>query len=96
MFSLGQLHLTWHYLRSLREKPRTPKKITDWPKVTVQLAIYNERYVVNRLIDAICAFDYPADCLEIQVLDDSTDETVDIIAEKVEAYQKEDTNKADL
>jgi len=87
MFSLGQLHLTWHYLRSLREKPRTPRKITDWPKVTVQLPIYNERYVVQRLIDAICAFDYPADRLEIQVLDDSTDETVDIIAEKVEAYQ---------
>lgn len=92
MFSMGQLHLTWHYLKSLREPAQIPKQITDWPRVTIQLPIYNERYVVQRLIDAICAFDYPADCLEIQVLDDSTDETVDIIAEKVADYQSQGIN----
>ncbi|MEM6844904.1 MAG: glycosyltransferase [Bacteroidota bacterium] len=92
MFSVAQLHLTWHYLRSLREKSRPPKTIVDWPKVTVQLPIYNERYVVERLIDAICAFDYPADQLEIQILDDSTDETVEIIAKKVADYQTKGIN----
>lgn len=87
LFSLGQLHLTWHYLRSLRSPPPPPREIVEWPMVTVQLPIYNERYVVQRLIDAIVAFDYPADRLEIQVLDDSTDETVEIIAEKVAEYR---------
>ncbi len=47
----------------------------DWPHVTVQLPVYNERYVVQRLIEAACALDYPKDRLEIQVLDDSNDET---------------------
>ncbi|MBM3265474.1 MAG: glycosyltransferase family 2 protein [candidate division Zixibacteria bacterium] len=51
---------------------------SPYPVVTVQLPIYNERYVVERLIDAVCAMDYPPDRLEIQVLDDSTDETADI------------------
>ncbi|MBU4198928.1 MAG: glycosyltransferase family 2 protein [Verrucomicrobia bacterium] len=49
--------------------------IADWPRITVQLPIYNERYVVERLIQAACALEYPRDRLEIQVLDDSNDET---------------------
>ena len=49
---------------------------TSWPRVTVQLPVYNERCIVERLIDAAAALDYPADRLEIQVLDDSDDETV--------------------
>lgn len=48
---------------------------TEWPRVTVQLPIFNEQYVVNRLIEAACALDYPPGRLEIQILDDSTDET---------------------
>lgn len=88
LFSLGQLHLTWHYLRSLKENTKTPAtEPLVWPGVTVQLPIYNEMYVVSRLIDAVASFDYPLDKLEIQVLDDSTDETVDIIAQKVKLYQ---------
>ena len=53
--------------------------LTSFPKVTVQLPIFNERYVVRRLIQAVSAFDYPASQLEIQVLDDSTDDTSEII-----------------
>lgn len=49
-----------------------------WPHVTVQLPIFNERYVVRRLIESVCRLDYPKDLLEVQVLDDSTDDTVDI------------------
>ena len=50
----------------------------DWPKVTIQLPIFNERYVVERLIRSVCRFDYPRELLEVQILDDSTDDTVDI------------------
>jgi cellulose synthase/poly-beta-1,6-N-acetylglucosamine synthase-like glycosyltransferase len=50
----------------------------NWPMVTIQLPIYNERYVVKRLIQSVCRFDYPRELLEIQILDDSTDDTVDI------------------
>ncbi len=55
---------------------KTP--VTDWPHVTIQLPIYNERYVVERLIETVCRIDYPANLLEVQVLDDSTDDTVKI------------------
>ncbi len=50
----------------------------DWPHVTIQLPIYNERYVVQRLIESVCKIDYPKNLLEVQVLDDSTDDTVKI------------------
>jgi len=56
--------------------------------VTIQLPLYNELYVVERLIDAVCAIDYPKDKLEIQVLDDSTDETVEVAAKIVEEKKK--------
>ncbi len=52
-----------------------PPAIETWPVVTIQLPIFNEMYVADRLIDAVCEIDYPLDKLEIQVLDDSTDET---------------------
>ena len=58
------------------------------PPVTVQLPIYNELYVAERVIDAACRLDYPADRLEIQVLDDSTDETADLIAHVVDEYRR--------
>ncbi|WP_317233015.1 MULTISPECIES: cellulose synthase family protein [Pontibacter] len=85
-YSLVQLHLTWLYLT------RTPTQVPtvipkDWPTVTVQLPVYNERYVVSRLIDAVAAFDYPKDKLQIQLLDDSTDETTTLIAEKIKLLQ---------
>ena len=54
-----------------------------WPRVTIQLPIYNERYVVDRLLEAAAAVDYPRDLLEVQVLDDSTDETRGLVERKV-------------
>jgi len=59
----------------------------DWPMVTTQLPIYNESQVVERLIDAVAAMDYPRDRHEIQVLDDSTDETRDIVDRLVDRYR---------
>ena len=59
----------------------------DLPIVTVQLPLYNEQYVAARLIDAMAQLDYPSDKLEIQVLDDSTDETIEIVKKKVEEWK---------
>jgi cellulose synthase/poly-beta-1,6-N-acetylglucosamine synthase-like glycosyltransferase len=90
-YSLVQLHLTYLYLHAKgKSHPSPPAPATDagWPVVTVQLPVYNEMYVVERLLDAVAAFDYPADKLQIQVLDDSTDETTDLIRQKVAHYQK--------
>ena len=59
----------------------------DWPFVTVQLPIYNEMYVIERLIDSITEFDYPHDRFEIHILDDSNDETLEITRKKVAEYK---------
>jgi len=74
--------------KALRQHAEIKKKFyrdvppRNWPKVTIQLPIFNERYVVERLILSVCRFDYPRELLEIQVLDDSTDDTV-VIARSV-------------
>lgn len=89
LYSLVQLSLVFHYIKAKR-KPASEKKpngFETWPRVTVQLPVYNERYVVQRLIDAAMALDYPHDRIEIQVLDDSTDDTTHMIAEAVDKYQ---------
>ena len=67
-----------HEYRKNTTAARPPAAPDRSPVVTIQLPIYNEMYVADRLIDAVCAIDYPKDRLEIQVLDDSTDETRDI------------------
>jgi cellulose synthase/poly-beta-1,6-N-acetylglucosamine synthase-like glycosyltransferase len=63
------------YYRHRRDTPEPAGSLPTLPRVTVQLPIYNEVYVVERLIEAVAAIDYPRDLLEIQVLDDSDDET---------------------
>lgn len=64
----------------------------DLPTVTVQLPIYNEKYVVTGLIEAACAIDYPRKRLQIQVLDDSTDDTTALIARTVDQWQQAGLN----
>jgi cellulose synthase/poly-beta-1,6-N-acetylglucosamine synthase-like glycosyltransferase len=66
--------------------PNPPRHFDALPMVTVQLPIFNEQFVVDRLIEAICAMDYPREKLLIQVLDDSTDETQGVAAALVERY----------
>ena len=84
IFSLTQLNLLLNFLKASKKKDILPDfKRGDLPKVTIQLPIFNELYVVERLLDTIILMDYPNDKLEIQVLDDSTDETVEITAKKV-------------
>ncbi len=85
-FSIGQLHLTWHYLQS-KKKKQPDFFLRDFPTVTIQLPIYNEKYVVERLLDAITKFDFPKEKMEIQILDDSTDDTTEIILRKLEVLR---------
>jgi cellulose synthase/poly-beta-1,6-N-acetylglucosamine synthase-like glycosyltransferase len=66
--------------------PNPPRLFEELPRVTIQLPIYNEQFVIDRLIDAICAIEYPREKLEIQVLDDSTDETQEVAAGIVERF----------
>jgi cellulose synthase/poly-beta-1,6-N-acetylglucosamine synthase-like glycosyltransferase len=71
--------MVYHYMKQ-RGLEYIQPILMQTPVVTVQLPLFNELYVVNRLIDAVCALEYPKDKLEVQVLDDSTDETVDLVA----------------
>lgn len=87
-----ELGLAWSYLKArkeVKEEKRFPDDLADedYPLVTVQLPVFNEMYVMERLIDTVAAFDYPKSRLEIQVLDDSTDETLEISRKKVEEYK---------
>ena len=66
--------------------PNPPRHFDELPMVTVQLPIFNEQFVIDRLIEAVCAMEYPAEKLEIQVLDDSTDETQAVAAGIVDRY----------
>ncbi len=82
-FGLHRWHLVWLYLRHRHERPRPLARFESLPRLTVQLPLFNEMYVAERLIDAVCALEYPRDRLEIQLLDDSTDETTAIVANAV-------------
>jgi cellulose synthase/poly-beta-1,6-N-acetylglucosamine synthase-like glycosyltransferase len=85
--SLIQLSLTISYLRFRRQAGSDEfPPLSSWPKVTVQLPVYNEPCVIRRLINTVCQLDYPREKLEIQVLDDSTDETTAIAREITRAY----------
>lgn len=86
IYSLAQANLLFHFLRYQRSPPAPRAMAYDLPMVTVQLPIFNERYVVERLIDAVATLNYPANKLEIQVLDDSTDITRQLIQNKIKEY----------
>jgi len=86
-----QFTLLFHYLKHHKQQESKDTEETpplEWPFVTIQLPIFNERFVVERLIDNICKMDYPKDRFEIHVLDDSTDDTLEVCAQKVEEYKK--------
>jgi cellulose synthase/poly-beta-1,6-N-acetylglucosamine synthase-like glycosyltransferase len=83
LFGVHRLILVALYYRTRRAAPPAPPLPAEWPRVTVQLPLFNELYVASRLIAAVARLDYPRDRLEIQVLDDSTDETRAIIARQV-------------
>jgi len=97
IYALLQFHLLYLYKKYHKENPKIQYKQygpddQDVPFVTVQLPMYNEMYVAERIIDYVAAQEYPKEKFEIQVLDDSTDETVNIVAAKVAEYKAKGFN----
>ena len=86
-YGLHRYWLVYNFFKFRKNVPGPPPPIAEWPKVTIQLPIYNERYVIERLVEAVSHFDYPREKMQIQVLDDSTDETVEIARACVERHQ---------
>lgn len=80
--------LLYLYWRHRRKAPKPPAKFADLPRVTIQLPMYNEMYVAERLLEGVASVDYPREKLDIQVLDDSIDETVSIARAKVAELQE--------
>jgi cellulose synthase/poly-beta-1,6-N-acetylglucosamine synthase-like glycosyltransferase len=80
------VYLYYKHKKNKTTEPAAHFQLNDLPRVTVQLPIYNEQYVVDRLLDAVCRLDYPKEKLDIQLLDDSTDETVEVARILVERY----------
>ena len=87
-FGLNLLYLSWH---ATQLRPRLQSALLSGrePFVCVQVPIYNERYVAERVLDAVCAIDWPADRLEVQVLDDSDDDTIAIVGRRVARWAHE-------
>jgi cellulose synthase/poly-beta-1,6-N-acetylglucosamine synthase-like glycosyltransferase len=89
VYGIHRYILVYLYYKYRRNRPQQQACFLDKPRVTIQLPMYNELYVAQRIIEATCRVDYPRDRLEIQVLDDSTDETTRIAAETVERMRAE-------
>ncbi|WP_417799271.1 cellulose synthase family protein [Tenacibaculum sp.] len=92
LYAIAQLNLLINYLKAQKKKESSPiLDLTDLnhvPYVTIQLPVYNELYVMERLLNNIAQLKYPHEKLEIQVLDDSTDESVESTATQIEELQK--------
>ncbi|HET9802966.1 MAG TPA: glycosyltransferase, partial [Candidatus Acidoferrum sp.] len=77
-YGLHRYWLVYDYYKYRKNVPGPPPPVKEWPRVTIQLPIFNERYVIERLVEAVSRFDYPRELLDVQVLDDSTDETREV------------------
>src|SRR3954453_8574529 len=86
-YGIHRYALVYLYYKNKKNRTTEPaQKFSELPRVTVQLPIFNEQYVVERLLESVCKLDYPREKLEIQVLDDSTDETIEVARGLVERY----------
>ncbi len=91
IYAVAQGHLLFHFLKAKSSSDKIrPHAPATWPKVTVQLPVFNELYVVDRLIESVARLDYPPELLQIQILDDSTDQTADLIREKIAEFPNVD------
>lgn len=91
-YSIVQLSLLINYRKSSKAPRNNPSLQKDLPRVLVQLPVYNEMYVVERLIDAAAQLEYPHENLEIQLLDDSSDESFGVAQKKVAFWQNKGVN----
>ena len=86
-YGLHRYALVYMYYKNRKNRTTDPPQhFAELPRITVQLPIFNEQFVVDRLVEAICKLEYPKDKLDIQVLDDSTDETTQTARAVVERY----------
>jgi cellulose synthase/poly-beta-1,6-N-acetylglucosamine synthase-like glycosyltransferase len=86
-YGLHRYALVYMYYRGRKNRTIEPSStFSELPRITVQLPIFNEQFVVDRLVESICKLEYPKDKLDIQLLDDSTDETREVAAAVVERY----------
>ncbi len=88
IYASHRYYMVYLYYKHQKDRPRLTRRLDTLPRVTIQLPTYNEMYVVRRLITAACNIDYPKELLDIQVLDDSTDETTIIAQECVREFRK--------
>jgi cellulose synthase/poly-beta-1,6-N-acetylglucosamine synthase-like glycosyltransferase len=86
VYGWHRYYLVYLYFKNRDREPKAGAPLSPLPVVTLQLPLYNEMYVADRLIEAVCAIDYPRELLEIQVLDDSTDETCAIAERAVRRF----------
>ena len=89
-FALMQSQLLFWHVRGRKEVQTPPTPLKAYPLVTVQLPLYNEPYVIERLLRAVDALTYPKENLQIQVLDDSTDHTSDLVAQVMKTMKRRD------
>ena len=87
LYGMHRYWLVYDYYAYSKNVPGPPPEVKEWPRVTVQLPIFNERYVIERLVEAVSRFDYPRELLDVQVLDDSTDETRQVARDVVRAIR---------
>ncbi len=86
VYGMHRYWLVYEYFTYSKNVPPAPPPVSNWPRVTIQLPIFNERYVIERLVEAVSRFDYPPELLDVQVLDDSTDETQQVARACVERH----------
>jgi cellulose synthase/poly-beta-1,6-N-acetylglucosamine synthase-like glycosyltransferase len=88
VFGIHRYHLTYLYMKHRKHAPKPEGEFVVLPRIAVQLPLYNERYVVERLLECVIRLDYPRELLDIQVLDDSTDETRMVTSRLVAQYAR--------
>src|SRR4026208_2570663 len=86
IYGWHRYYLVYLYMTNKDKEPTEGPALDPLPVVTIQLPLYNEMYVADRLIDAVCRIEYPRELLEVQVLDDSTDETRSIAESAVRRF----------
>jgi len=86
IYGWHRYYLVYLYMRNKGKEPKAGPPLDPLPVVTIQLPLYNEMYVADRLIESVCAIEYPRELLEIQVLDDSVDETRSIAESAVRRF----------
>jgi len=91
-FGSHGFNMVYYYFKTFNKRTvdleESEFHMDEYPVVTVQIPLYNEQYVITRLIDSVLRMDYPKDKLEVQILDDSTDETTQIIKDHIKKYEE--------